>query len=310
MTSTVCCLFHSERLVSQNMKAIIGIDIGGSTTKIVGFTEDMRLITPMSVRANDPLTSVYGAFGKFLSVNALALDDVEKIMITGVGSSYIDKPLYGRSCTHCAEFQCVGRGGIYLSGLSEAIIVSMGTGTAITHCTYHTDAMQPTITYLGGTGVGGGTLVGLSKKMLGMDNVEHIVDLAKMGNLENIDLQIKDITQKDILLGMPANLTAANFGKISDVASKSDMALGIINMVFETAGMLSIFAARSYHVQDIVLTGNLTTLPQAEPLFRSMSAMFSVNFQIPEHARYATVIGAALSYFDMIGEQKHESDLT
>ena len=125
------------------MKTIIGIDIGGSTTKIVGFSEDMKLIEPMSVRATDPLTSVYGAFGKFLSTNALELDDVEQVMITGVGSSYIDKPLYGRPCSHVGEFQCVGYGGIYLSGLKEAIIVSMGTGTSISHCAYPNDAMHP-----------------------------------------------------------------------------------------------------------------------------------------------------------------------
>ncbi|MCQ2432068.1 MAG: type II pantothenate kinase [Clostridia bacterium] len=284
------------------MKAIIGIDIGGSTTKIVGFTENMELIEPMSVRATDPITSVYGAFGKFLSVNALDLTDVEKVMITGVGSSYINKPLYGLSCSNVTEFQCVGRGGIYLSGLTEAIIVSMGTGTAITHCSFPNTMLQPDVTYLGGTGVGGGTLMGLSKKMLGMDNVDHIAALAEDGNLDNIDLRIKDITSKDILPGMPGNMTAANFGKVTDLAGKADMALGIINMIFETAGMLSIFAARSYNIKDIVLTGNLTTLPQAEPIFGTLSEMFHVNFRIPEHSRYATVIGAALSYFDMLGD--------
>ena len=97
-------------------------------------------------------------------------------------------------------------------------------------------------------------------------------------------------------------MTAANFGRVSDVASKADVALGIINMVFETAGMMSIFAGRSYGITDIVLTGNLTVLPQAAPTFENLSKMFSVNFSIPRHSRYATVIGAALSYFDMIGE--------
>ncbi len=278
------------------MKTIVGIDIGGSTTKIVGFGEDMSLIEPMSVRATDPITSVYGAFGKFLSVNQLELEDIERIMITGVGSAYIDKPLYGRPCTHVAEFQCVGRGGIFLSGLREAIIVSMGTGTSISHCTYPNDALHPTVTYLGGTGVGGGTLVGLSKKMLNMDSIDHIVELAKNGSLENIDLQIKDMTKKDIL---PSNMTAANFGKVSDVASKADLALGIINMVYETVAMMSIFAARSYQTKDIVLTGNLAVLPQAENTFRALSDMFSINFCIPEHACYATVIGAALACFDI-----------
>ncbi len=284
------------------MKVIIGIDVGGSTTKIVAFTENMTLLAPMSVRATDPLTSVYGAFGKFLAVNELELDDVEQVMITGVGSSYITKPLYGLSCTHVAEFRSVGVGGIYLSGLEEAIIVSMGTGTSISHCVYKKDAMHPKVTYLGGTGVGGGTLVGISKKMLGMDSVDHIAELADAGNLSNVDLQIKDITRKDILPGMPGNMTAANFGKISDATTKGDLALGLINMIYETAGMMSIFAGRSYHVNDIVLTGTLTTLPQAQPTFAALSEMFHVNFRIPEHSRYATVIGAALAYFDMFDE--------
>ena len=106
------------------------------------------------------------------------------------------------------------------------------------------------------------------------------------------------MTTKEILAG---NMTAANFGKVSDVASKADLALGIINLIFETAAMMSIFAGRSYGLRDIVLTGNLTVLPQAQPTFENLSNMFDVNFRIPDHSRYATVIGAALSYFDTIG---------
>ena len=79
---------------------IIGIDIGGSTTKIVGFTSDgtHKLIEPLSVKATDPVTSVYGAFGKFLTQNNLELSDIEKVSITGVGSKYITKPLYSLPC--------------------------------------------------------------------------------------------------------------------------------------------------------------------------------------------------------------------
>ncbi|MGM9626094.1 MAG: pantothenate kinase, partial [Eubacteriales bacterium] len=136
-----------------------------------------------------------------------------------------------------------------------------------------------------------------------MDSIDHIVSLAQDGSLDNIDLRIKDMTRKEILAG---NMTAANFGKVSDVASKADLALGIINMVFETVAMMSIFAGRSYGIKDIVLTGNLTVLPQAESTFANLSEMFGVRFRIPEHSRYATVIGAALSYFDTIGALPHE----
>ena len=59
-------------------KIVIGIDIGGSTTKIVAFDRDGGLIEPISVKADDPQTSAYGAFGKFTGANGIALSDIER----------------------------------------------------------------------------------------------------------------------------------------------------------------------------------------------------------------------------------------
>lgn len=277
----------------KNKDIIIGIDIGGSTTKIVGFklTPDCwQLIEPMFVRATDPVTSIYGAFGKFTNHNDIELDDIAEIRVTGVGSTYIDKPLYGIPCVHVQEFRSTGLGGLYLSGLKSAIVVSMGTGTALIYAREGDD-----MEYLGGTGIGGGTLNGLSRLLLGMDSVKHVSNLAKDGDLNKIDLRIKDITKKDILPGLPDYMTAANFGKISDLANKPDIALGIINMIFETIGMLAIFAARSHNTTDIILTGNMTNIPQCESIFANLSDMFKVNFLMPENAQFGPVIGAALT---------------
>ncbi len=44
---------------------IIGIDVGGSTTKIVG-VKDGEIKHPMFVTAKDPVTSLFGAFGKYI----------------------------------------------------------------------------------------------------------------------------------------------------------------------------------------------------------------------------------------------------
>ena len=79
------------------MKTVIGIDIGGSTTKIVGFRKEgssFNLIEPLFVRATDAVTSVYGAFGRFTLENGLALTDIDKVLMTGAGASFIDKPIY------------------------------------------------------------------------------------------------------------------------------------------------------------------------------------------------------------------------
>ena len=274
------------------MGVVIGIDVGGSTTKIVGFKKEngeKTLIAPMFVRANDPVTSFYGAFGKFIQENSLSLGDIDRVITTGVGSSKIRDNVYGLECISASEFNSIGRGGLYLSGLDEAIVVSLGTGTAIVHA-----KKGGKMDYLGGTGVGGGTLVGLSRLLLGMDDIDHIDELAKGGNLDNIDWRIKDITKKSMVPGMPEKMTAANFGNVSDIATKSDIAFGVMNMVYETIGMISIFAARNHGLRDIVLTGNLTTLSKAKETFENLNTMFDMNFIIPELAQYGTVIGAAL----------------
>lgn len=276
---------------------VIGIDVGGTTTKIVGFREkktgEKELIAPQFVRATDPLTSVYGAFGKFTVQNGLSLSDIDRILMTGAGASFVSQPIYNLNCQPVPEFSSIGIGGLYLSGLEEAIVVSMGTGTALIHAK-KTDSGDR-VEYLGGTGVGGGTLIGLNRKLLGVDTVEHIEQLCAEGDLSNVDLRIKDISQNHLYDGINENLTAANFGKVSDLATPADLSLGIANMVAETVAMMAIFAARSFSLRDIVLTGNLTTITPIRRVFESMSEGFGVRFLIPENSQFGTVIGAALN---------------
>lgn len=282
------------------MSVVIGIDVGGSTTKIVGFRceegKAPRLIEPQFVKANDPLTATYGAFGKFTDENGLAISDISRVMMTGVGSSFVKRDLYGLECRRVDEFGSIGLGGLYLSGMKEAVVVSMGTGTAIVHA-----RLGGEMRYLGGTGVGGGSLIGLSKLLVQAETVEHISELASEGDLGNVDLRIKDMTASNALSALSRDLTASNFGNVSDLATRSDLALGVLNLVFETVGMVSIFAARSVGVTDIVLTGNVTQLPHCRTKFdefNSMKENYGVDFKIPDRSRFATVIGTALRGLD------------
>ncbi len=275
-------------------KNVIGIDVGGSTTKIVGFRKGdgaSELITPFLVRATDPITSIYGAFGRFTSQNGLSLGDIDKVMVTGVGATHMQQPIYDLKCQSVPEFSAVGLGGLYLSGLDEAIIVSMGTGTAIVHA--KREGKNTKIDYLGGTGVGGGTLLGLVRKMTGVETIEHIEELCKDGDLNNIDLRVKDISKNAKYTGVNEDLTAANFGKVSDMATNADLALGVANMVAETVAMMSVFAARGRGVKDVVVIGNLTNIAAVRDVFANL-ASFGINFVIPENSSFGTVIGAAL----------------
>lgn len=274
------------------MKTVIGIDVGGSTTKIVGFREidgELHWIEPQVIMADDPLTATYGAFGKFTDENGLSLSDIDRVMITGVGSSHLKSNLYGLDCRRVEEFECIGRGGLYLSGLGDALVVSMGTGTAMVHA--KGDHME----YLGGTGVGGGTLVGLSKLLLNADSIADIESHARGGNLDRIDLRIKDLVKGNSLSELSRDLTASNFANLSSHATKDDIALGVLNLVFETVGMVSIFAARWAGVKDIVLTGNVTTLGWCKGKYDEFNNLgYGVHFTIPDRSGFATAIGAAL----------------
>ncbi len=279
----------------KSVKNVIGIDVGGSTTKIVGFTKDpegeIKLISPFLVRATDPLTSIYGAFGKFTAENNLSLADIDRIMVTGVGATHMQKPIYALDCHTVPEFSAAALGGLYLSGLDEAIIVSMGTGTALIHA--KKEGSKTRINYLGGTGVGGGTLLGLTKKMTGIDTIEHIEEICADGNIENINLRVGDISKNAKFTGVNENLTASNFGKLSDMATNSDIALGVANMVAETIAMMAVFTARGHGLKNVVLIGNLTNIKPVRDVFYGLDS-FGINFIIPENASFGTVVGAAL----------------
>ncbi len=268
------------------MAYVIGIDVGGSTTKIVGFSGE-SMVGPIFVKANDPIASVYGAFGRFVAENSIALSDIEKIMITGVGASFIKENLFGISTAHVEEFIALGLGGLYISSQAKAIIVSMGTGTAFVRA-------GENIEHLGGTGVGGGTLLGLSKKMLQISSFDDISEIAKTGDLDKIDLYMKDITSGEVSNLLPTT-TASNFGKLSDFADKSDIALGIVNMVFQTIGMMAVFCTND-RTEKVVLTGTMTRLAFAKEIFADIAKITGVEFIIPQNAEFATAAGAALVY--------------
>ena len=67
---------------------------------------------PMIVKAEDPITSLFGAFGKYIYDNGISLNDIDKVMLTGVGSAYINHPLYGLSTAHTDEFLANGLGAV------------------------------------------------------------------------------------------------------------------------------------------------------------------------------------------------------
>ena len=263
---------------------IVGIDIGGSTTDAVIL--DNGQIHVVTIEANDPVAAAAGALGKLVEVCGISLGKLSRVAATGAGSRVLSDSLFGLPITKVNEFDAIGIGGTSLANKENALVVSLGTGTAIVSVT------GDKITHVSGTGLGGGTLRGLSRHMLGVSSLQTLESMAERGDLSRVDLTVRDIAGGAIG-DLPPGTTAANFGKVAADATSDDKALAIMNMIVEVIGVLAIASARACDQSDIVLTGKLTRIFRFMQNRRKLESVFGRGMMIPEHADYATAIGAA-----------------
>ncbi|ULQ58594.1 pantothenate kinase [Brucepastera parasyntrophica] len=266
---------------------VIGIDIGSTTTKTVAIYPDST-IKKLTTTACDAVTSATGALGKIMFEAGVQITDIKHIALTGVGASSINGNLFGIPTSKIEEITAIGLGGMYLSGKKNVLIANIGTGTALV------EAKENSTRHIGGTGVGGGTITGLAKAILKITDIGLIIQMAEKGHIENIDLKIGDVFNSNLSF-LEREMTAANFGKLKDTATPEDIARGILNMVYEVIGMVSVFAAKSRNLDTVIVTGNASNIAIGQEILNIISGMYAVDFNYPNDAEYTTAIGAALS---------------
>lgn len=193
----------------------------------------------------------------------------------------------GAPVTRFSEFECFGRGGQYLSGHNKALVVSMGTGTAFV------SADGDTYIHLGGSGVGGGALSGLSELITGVRRSSEINKMISAGSAARVDLTIGDICKGDVG-GLSPDVTAANFGKKVMSTDKNDIAAGLANMVFQTAGVMAALACKNTDYEHVVFVGAMTEIPEGREMLRAVGNLHGMTFDVPAGGTYAGALGAVL----------------
>ena len=273
------------------MSIVIGIDVGISSTKILGIENGKRIKSPMCVKGvEDPEASLYGALGKYISENGIDLNDIKHVMITGVGTKQIKTPIYDLPTEFVDEFMANGLGARFDSGLDHIIVVSMGTGTSLVRVEGND------IRHIGGIGMGGGALQGLSHLLLGTSDVQHVQEMSQQGRISQINMLIGDISTNG-LNELTAEATASLFAKAHKTnPDDSDIAKGLVWMVLETIGSCAVLSQLNSGFKDFVLIGNLTRLEECNQVFPMMEELYGVHFIIPKYAPYCTALGAAISY--------------
>ena len=231
------------------MPKAIGIDAGGTLTKVAYLDEHNELIL-ITFPSNDLQT---------VKDWILNNPDIEDIGVTGGRTEQLLNVIkMMKSIHYIVEFEATIKGVRFLlkkegHHFDRSMITNIGTGTSIHYMEGNSDIR------VGGTGVGGGTLIGLSALTTGITDYNAIREMAAEGNREDIDLRVNDIYQ-GMDTPIDGHLTASNFGKVGiteDVKHQpEDIIATVQGLVGEVITTLSIQYAEEKNAQHIVYIGS------------------------------------------------------
>ncbi len=257
---------------------ILGIDFGISTTDVV-LLDNCRLHKFFSLESKS-----LPALKKALAKNKIGMDKVDRIAVTGAKLSR--GKLFGKPVSVVSEVNAIGFGGAFLSKSKNCLVVSMGTGTCVVSFS------RGRAKHVGGTGVGGGTILGLSKRLVGVSDVGKLSKLASKGSLRKTNLTVGDAVGGSVGL-VPASATASNFAKLNVVA-KADLALAVQNMVGEVVAVVAALAAKGSGQKKMVFVGKTADFLVVRQAIRQVLSYYGVSPTFPKGWGQATALGAAV----------------
>ncbi len=138
--------------------------------------------------------------------------------------------------------------------LNRFLLVSVGTGTSA----MLVDGAR--VARVGGTALGGGTVMGLVAGLTGERRFDQIAELAAAGDRRRVDLLISDIYPEGNFL-LPGNVNAASFARLAfqeGPADPADLAHAVMGLVGENVLLICCGLAAAAKVERIVWGG--TTL--------------------------------------------------
>ncbi|MBS7606624.1 Fumble domain-containing protein [Candidatus Bathyarchaeota archaeon] len=273
---------------------ILGLDVGASFAKAILVDENLKIIEKQILPVEDLKTAALRTLNSFIrKIDEELRGRIGVVAASGGGSRFIGEEAFGLPVKRIDEITAIGLGGLLLANRDEGLVVSAGTGTAIV-AVYNGGR---TIKHVGGTGVGGGTVLGLSRRLLGLSIFEDLENMALKGDAGRVDLTVGDIVGGPIGI-IPADATASNLGKLTCKSKAEDVAAGIFNMVSQTIGVLAAMAAKAYDLENsIILVGMLPKSKIVSKIICETIKMFGAEVVVPGDCEYASALGAAASIY-------------
>ena len=255
-----------------------GVDVGTSLVKLALRTGDDLSLRILPALAIERAAREIEAFRP------------ERIGLTGAGASRL-AGLLGLDTSARVEFEAWRAGAEVLlarqgaAPLGRDLVVSLGTGTSFLL------AEPERVTRVGGTALGGGTLLALGAALAGTGDPAELVALASRGQRRNVDLTLADVDPGGAL-ALSADFTAAFFAKLArGPAAAADVAHALVGLVAETVGTLASAVAAAVQARRILYGGG--TLRENAPLREILAAYsFTGEKLFLEDGEFAGALGA------------------
>ena len=259
--------------VEEKSDCRVGVDIGATLAKL-------------AVRAPD------GKLGfEFHSANDLPavqqrIADLAPhcVGLTGCGAKALEARL-DLPTLRMLEFEAWGLGSRSLlraQGIDENspyLLVSLGTGTSVLR------VEGEEVSRVGGTALGGGTVLGLGVALTGCATHRAICRLAERGDRGRVDLRVGDIYEAGEI-ALPGETTAASFGNLArwlaqeppeeadggpDPSRPEDLAAAVMGLVGENVALICCGIAQATGIARLVYGG--ATLHENPALVATLQAV-------------------------------------
>ena len=215
----------------------IGLDLGATLVKAV-FVVAGRPLAPFE-------SFVCSARNHAALESFLEAHPARRIAATGGGAPRLVESWSARpKITYVDEFASWGAGervllqGAGFTPSAPHLLVSLGTGTS-----FLAVAADGSVTRVGGTALGGGTIRGLGRLLAGESSHEALVSLARAGDRKKVDLLVGDLYRPGEIALEPS-LTASNFGKPGLSRDPRDLVNAVVGLLGENVALMAGAMAR------------------------------------------------------------------
>jgi type II pantothenate kinase len=173
--------------------------------------------------------------------------------LTGGGAAELAR-LLPMDTARTDEFAAWRRGAAALLGPDAAdgrfLLVSLGTGTSVLLI----DGAKTT--RVGGTALGGGTVVGLGAGLVGTADFDTLAALARRGDRRRVDLLVSEVGD----IPLPGDVTASALAKLArppETAPRepADVAHAVMGLVGENVALVCNALAAAHGVRHVVYAG-------------------------------------------------------